>query len=196
MTQSLQEHRPVGRFDVGSTIRTPGVWPLTLTAAAIAIYGCVPETTHMPAFGLMTIGLAVVEVVTRQRSAPVVFVVAAASVLWSGLYGATGRDSAIVGALFALWPVVIVPTVALLVPGLRFRCELVSWVIAAIGAAAAVAVARTGAIQPTVGPALVAVAVAAPSSLVAAVAVARWPWRTAVGHGVGVGDGGHSPSGK
>jgi hypothetical protein len=124
-------------------MQTPGVWPLTLTAASIAIYGCVPETTHLPAFGLMTIGLAIVEVATRQRSAPIVFCVAAALVLWAGLFGATGRESAIVGAIFAFWPVVIVPIVTVVVPGLRRRPELVSWVISAIGAVAAVGVART-----------------------------------------------------
>jgi hypothetical protein len=156
-------------------MQTPGVWPLTLTAASIAIYGCVPETTHLPAFGLMTIGLAIVEVATRQRSAPIVFCVAAALVLWAGLFGATGRESAIVGAIFAFWPVVIVPIVTVVVPGLRRRPELVSWVISAIGAVAAVGVARTGAIEPTVGPAYLAVAIAAPSSLAIAVGVARWP---------------------
>jgi hypothetical protein len=156
-------------------MQTPGVWPLTLTAASIAIYGCVPETTHLPAFGLMTIGLAIVEVATRQRSAPIVFCVAAALVLWAGLFGATGRESAIVGAIFAFWPVVIVPIVTVVVPGLRRRHELVSWVISAIGAVAAVGVARTGAIEPTVGPAYLAVAIAAPSSLAIAVGVARWP---------------------
>jgi hypothetical protein len=48
-------------------------------------------------------------------------------------------------------------------------------VISAIGAVAAVGVARTGAIEPTVGPAYLAVAIAAPSSLAIAVGVARWP---------------------
>ncbi len=156
-------------------MRTPGVSPLGLTAATVAIYGCVPETTHLPAFGLMTIGLAAVEVVTRQRCAPVVFSVAAALVLWSGLYGATGRDSAVVGTLFAFWPFAIVPIVVALTPRQRPLPEPLRWVVACIGACASVAVARTGALEPTVGPALVAVAVAAPASLIVALGVARLP---------------------
>ena len=153
----------------------PGLWPLALTTTTIAMYGCVPETDQLPAIALMTLGLAGVEAVTRHRSEPIVFVVAAAIVLWAGLYGATGRASAIVGAWFAFWPVVIVPVVAALCqPSARIRtCWLTQRrmhpVIAFIGALAAIGVARTGAIQPTVGPALLAVAIAAPVSLAASI---------------------------
>jgi hypothetical protein len=79
-------------------------------------------------------------------------------VMWSGLFGATGRESALVGALFAAWPLVLV------------LAGVGSPVVAAgVGSVAAVAVARTGALQPTVRPALVAVAVAVFVSLAAAV---------------------------
>ena len=82
-------------------------------------------------------------------------------VMWSGLFGATGRESALVGALFAAWPLVLVLT------------GVGSPVVAAgLGSVAAVAVARTGALQPTVRPALSAVAVAVFVTL-AALAVAR-----------------------
>ncbi len=153
----------------------PTTRPLTLTAAALATYLCVPETDQMPTIGLMTVGLVLIELVTRRPSEPIVIFAGAATVLWSGLYGATGRESAIVGSFFALWPVVIVPLVALLSPALRTKPEPVAWAIALVGATAAIAVARTGALQPTVGPALVAVAIAAPASLAVGLLLARWP---------------------
>jgi hypothetical protein len=149
------------------------VRPLTLAAASVAIYGCVPETDQMPTIWVLTFGAAIVEVVVRRRMPVGLLFVLGALVMWSGLYGATGRDSAIVGALFAFWPVAIVPLVAIVRPRLRDRRELVQWVIAGIGAVAAVAVARTGAIEPTIGPALLAVAVAAPVSFALALAVER-----------------------
>ncbi len=88
---------------------TPGEVPALLGLTAIAIYGCVPETSNqMPAIGVMLASLFVIELIARRPSAPLVHAVAAGIVLWSGLYGATGRESAIVGALFAFWPLVLV----------------------------------------------------------------------------------------
>ncbi len=156
---------------MAATLTAPGSWPLTLTTTTIAMYGCVPETDQLPAIALMTLGLAGVEAMTRRRSEPIVFAAAVAIVLWAGLYGASGRPSAIVGAWFAFWPVVIVPLVAVLCQrtSVAHACWLtqsrVDPVIAFIGAIAAIVVARTGAIQPTVGPAIVAVAIAVPLSL-------------------------------
>jgi hypothetical protein len=48
---------------------------------------------------------------------------------------------------------------------------VVRWIIGLIGGVAAVAVARTGALEPTIGPALVAVAIALPTSLAVALVV-------------------------
>lgn len=157
-------NRPVeparGRVALG-----PREYPFLLALAAIAIYGCVPETGQMPTIGMLVAGLFVIEVVTRLPSAPVVSLTATLIVLWSGLHGATGRGSAIVGAWFAFWPIVLVTLAALLLGPLRAP---VRWTIGLIGGVAAVAVARTGGIEPTVAPALVAVVVAAPVSLLAA----------------------------
>ncbi len=97
-------------------------------------------------------------------------VVAIGIVLWSGLYGATGRESAIVGALFAFWPLVLVVVVCHW-PGRPQPVPVTRWIIGLIGGVAAVAVARTGALQPTIGPALLAVAIALPSSLAIALLV-------------------------
>ena len=96
--------------------------------------------------------------------------VAVGIVLWSGLYGATGRESAIVGALFAFWPLVLVVIVCHW-PGRAQPRPMTRWIIGLIGGIAAVAVARTGALEPTIGPALLAVAIALPASLAVALVV-------------------------
>jgi hypothetical protein len=143
----------------------PGELPFLLALTVVAIYGCVPETDQMATIGALIAGLFVVEVVTRMPSAPIVSLTAVLIVLWSGLYGATGRGSAVVGAWFAFWPVVLVALFAVLFGPLRLPVRLA---IGLIGGVAAVAVARTGGIEPTTAPALVAVAVAIPVSLAAA----------------------------
>jgi hypothetical protein len=150
---------------------TPGEIPALLGLAAIAIYGCVPETSdQMQAIGVMLTVLFVIELVTRATSAPLVLIVASAIVLWSGLYGASGRGSAVVGALFAFWPLVLVVVVCHW-PGRTQPRPVTRWIIGLVGGIAAVAVARTGALEPTVGPALVAVAVALPISLAVALVI-------------------------
>jgi hypothetical protein len=150
---------------------TPGELPALLGLTAIAIYGCVPETSdQMPAIGVMLAALFAIELITRRPSGLLVHAVAAGIVLWSGLYGATGRESAIVGALFAFWPLALVVIVCHL-PGRPQPTPVTRWIIGLIGGIAAVAVARTGALEPTVGPALLAVAIALPASLIAALLV-------------------------
>ena len=148
----------------------PGEFPVLLGYAALAIYACVPETDQMRTIAWMVVGLVTIELVTRTPSAAVVQLVAGGIVLWSGLYGATGRGSATVGAWFALWPVALVVGSALAfgLPASRAR-----WLIGAIGGIAAFVVARTGGIEPTTTPALLAAAIAAPLSIVTAWAAVK-----------------------
>ena len=161
----------------------PVEFPWLLGMTALATYLCVPETDQMPAIGVMVASLAVIELIARRPSGTSVQVVAAAIVLWSGLYGATGRESAVVGALFAFWPLVLVGGAALWLRGRErpVAGRLQRWGIGLTGGIAAVAVARTGAIQPTVGPALVAAGVAAVASIVLCLLVLRRPGRTGDG---------------
>jgi hypothetical protein len=154
-----------------------GEFPVLLGWAALAIYACVPKTGHMPTIGLLIAGLFLAEVATGNRSHWIVHLLATAIVLWSGLYGATGRGSAIVGSLFAFWPIVLVGLASLIAGPLR---PATRWAVGAIGGAAAIAVARTGGIEPTTGPALVAVAIAVPVSLLAAGLVLAFSRRRAV----------------
>ena len=156
---------------------TPGEAPALLGLSAVAVYGCVPETGQMRAIGVMLASLFVIELVARRPSGLLVHTVAAGIVLWSGLYGATGRDSAIVGTLFAFWPLVLV-VIACRLPGYSQPTPVERWTIGLIGGIAAVALARTGALEPTIGPALLAVTIALPTSLVAALVVVAVSRRT------------------
>jgi hypothetical protein len=156
---------------------SPAEFPWLLAMTALAVYLCVPETDQMPAIAAMIVCLAVIEIVARRPSGPIVQVIAAGIVLWSGLYGATGRASAIVGAIFAFWPLVLVFGVALV----RLRRErptigLPQRIgIGLVGGIAAVAVARTGALQATVGPAILSAAIAAVGSGLVVVLILRLP---------------------
>lgn len=139
----------------------PGAVPTLIGVMQFAIYCCVPETDQIPQVVFAVVVLVALEL-AADRPMPWWLVLAVVGlVMWSGLFGATGRESALVGTLFAAWPLVLV------------LAGVGSPVVAAcVGSVAAVAVARTGALQPTVRPALVAVALAAFVSL-AAVSVSR-----------------------
>jgi hypothetical protein len=153
--------------DARRLLPRPGSTGLTQLAWLAAVYGCVPETDHILAAGLLIAGLVAVEVVSQEHLPLAWQLGVAGVVLWAGLYGATGRDSAVVGALFGAWPVLIGPITARCTP-LRRAHELVRWAVVGTGAVAALIVARTGALQPTVGPAWRAVAIWGPTSLAVA----------------------------
>lgn len=125
---------------------------------AFAVYACVPETGQMTEVGLVIVAAAVAEVL-RQRLLPVSADVGVAGLLlWSALFGATGRPSALIGGLFALVPLIAVPAVlaarpVLVAAALRWR-----WALAVVWIGAAVAVARTGGISRNAAPAWTAVA--------------------------------------
>ena len=140
----------------------PGEFPVLLGYATLAISACVPETDQMPTVAWMVVGLLVIELVSRTPSALTVQLVAAGIVLWSGLFGAAGRGSAIVGAWFAFWPLVLVVGSAL---AFDIQPPRARWLVGAIGGIAALAVARTGGLEPTTVPAVIAVAITAPASI-------------------------------
>jgi hypothetical protein len=135
----------------------PGLVPLLIGAAQFTIYCCVPETDQIPDVSGAVVLLLIVELGIRRAVPWWLHTALFGFVLWTGIYGATGRESALVGALFAGWPLVLAAVVA--------RRQFAA---TAIGAVAAVVVARTGALQPTVEPAMVAVAIAAPVSAITA----------------------------
>ena len=142
-------------------LRAPGHVPALIGVVQFAIYCCVPETGQIGETVVVVIMVIAIELAVGRSLPWWLHSTAAAIVLWSGMFGATGRPSALIGALFASWPIVLVAVM-----------PRRSYVIAAIGSIAVIAVARTGALQPTASPAVVAVAIAAPISvLLAAVAL-------------------------
>lgn len=135
----------------------PGAVPLVALAWLAAVYGCVPETDHVVGVAMLVAGLALLELVADEYLPFGWQLGIMGAVLWAGLYGATGRQSALVGALFGAWPLLLGPTVAMLSRSRRAP-QWVSWLVAAVGTGAAFAVARTGALATTIGPALRAAA--------------------------------------
>ena len=95
----------VAAVDVLPAVRrllpVPGLAPLTIVAALGAVYLCVPETDQIPIAAFLPVVVVALEVVVRRQVGVEWYAVAGASVLWAGMFGATGRQSALVGALFA-----------------------------------------------------------------------------------------------
>lgn len=149
----------------------PGALSLTVLAWLAAVYGCVPETDHVIGVAMIVAGIAALEFVASEYLPFGWQLGIIGVVLWAGLYGATGRQSALVGSLFGAWPVLLGPTISML-PQLRRAPHWVPWAVAAIGTAAALAVARTGALATTIEPALRDVAFWAAASLTVSVALA------------------------
>ncbi|HEY5663177.1 MAG TPA: hypothetical protein VIS05_03985 [Ilumatobacter sp.] len=154
--------------------RLPAGWlPAVIVGVTAVVYACVPETDHIRWIAVLPVTTAVIEFGLRVRLPFGGSYATVAFVLGAGLYGATGRDSAIVGTLFAWWPFALLTVSAGLAPALRSGSKPVLAAIIAVGGAAAGWVARTGGLQPTIAPALGAVAVAASASLVVTVAAGR-----------------------
>lgn len=151
----------------------PAGWVSGLLVAITAIvYACVPETDHIAWIAALPFTIALLELGLRRHLPFGWSYGAAGAVLGAGVYGATGRDSALVGTFFAWWPLALLVIVVILIPAMGSASKFVLAGIVLIGGIAASWVARTGALQPTIGPALRAVAIAAPVSLVVALGIA------------------------
>lgn len=147
-----------------------GAFPLLVLAVAATAYACVPETDPLLALAIVPAVAGVTELAGRRPVPPAAMWAVASLVLWAAVHGATGRGSALVGALFAWWPVVLAGAI-----GVSRRPPQGWWrwtVVLAPAWLATVGVARSGALSATTGPALADVAVAAPVSLVATAALA------------------------
>ncbi len=170
---------------------TPTLVPWLVMCACAATYACVPETDQIPEVALVAAAAFALHLITSATGHPVhwfLHVGVAVAVMWAGMYGATGRQSALIGALYSWWPLVLLLAVAHRLPptlGLWRRLDPVArrttrraavtwWEVAAVGAIATAAVARTGALQPTVMPAVVAVAIATVASVVLTLPLLHW----------------------
>lgn len=135
-----------GLADIRALLPTPGCAPLTIVAVLVAVVGCVPETDQLPIVAVVPVALVLLEVASRRQMPIEWYVVAAAAVGWGAMFGATGRQSALVGALFAWW--------AVLLPGFihaarTIRSQQQAGIVAVVAAGAAVAMSRTGGIATT-----------------------------------------------
>lgn len=151
-----------------SLVRIPGLGPLAIIAVLVAAAACVPETDQMAVAALLPFVVFALEVVQRRQVGVEWYALAAASVGWTAMFGATGRQSALAGALFAWWPVLLPVIVHFVRP---IRSTVQAWIIASLGAVAAVAMARTGGIADGWAAIIVSVVVAAGVSLAVAYAV-------------------------
>ncbi len=124
-----------------------GAWGLLL-GAAVAIYGCVPETDQMREVAVVLCAGCLAETARRRPLPQPALAAASGLVAWSAIYGATGRPSALVGGLFAL----LAPAAVAVVPARR---PWVPWTIGVMWSGAAVTVARTGGIATSLSEALV-----------------------------------------
>ena len=149
----------------------PGALPSLILLVTAAAYLCVPETDQFKGVALLVVGIGLLEVTSREVLPAMWHGALLAVVLWAGLFGATGRGSAVVGAVFAGW-VIVLPALGMAVTsGSSPRTHIV---VACGAAAASVPVARPGALATTVRPALAwSVAAASGSALMALLLLRR-----------------------
>ncbi len=154
--------------DLRALLPTPGVAPASIVVALVAVYLCVPETDQVAIAALVPLVVVGLELVGRGQVGLEWYAVAAASVGWAAMFGASGRQSALVGALFAWWAVLLVPLVH------RVRAmpdERSAVATAVIGGLAAIVMARTGGIADSGTTAVVVAAALALVSFGLALAV-------------------------
>lgn len=159
--------------DACAALADPGRLTGVLVVSLAAIYGCVPETDHISDVALIMVAGLVVELVSRRTMPIAWFAACTGLVMWAGIYGATGRERAIVGTLFAFWPVVLVAAAFRMVPRMRRTSPTIRLTVAGVGGMASLVVSRTGALQYGIRPAAVAAAIAAAASIVAAAILVR-----------------------
>ena len=161
--------------EIRATLPQPGLLTLLMLVPLAAIYGCVPETDQIPDVGMVIAAVAMIEIVTRRAMGVGWYSVACGLILWAGVFGATGYDRAFIGSFMAFWPVVLFGLVIRAFPRVRNSPVVVQLIFWVLGGAAALVVARTGALENGRRPAAVdsirAVSVSAGASIVVAVIV-------------------------
>lgn len=147
----------------------PGATAGLLGATLGVAYSCVPETSHLVWVGLAVAVLGGLEL-GAHRCMPWWGAVAAV-VAWGAMSGGRYRDGALVAAVFAWWPWVLMAAASVLAP--PGRAVRVGVLAAGVGTVAALVVARTGGLGAPAGPALVAAVLAAVVSVPALAVVLR-----------------------
>lgn len=155
-----------------AALADPGAVAVLLAAVVGVQYATVPETDQLRWVVAVVVVLALVEVVWRRTVPAASAAVVVVLVAWAGWFGGRHRGGAVVGAWFAWWPWVVVWVVHLVSP----RRLWLQWTGAVVATAAALWVARAGALGRAIGPALADVvwAVLATAVLVALGGVGAW----------------------
>ncbi len=166
--------------EMRSQVGIPGGVPAALLVVLLAMYLCVPETDQFLVAALVPVALLTLELVHREQFGIEWYALAALSVAWAGMLGSAGRQSALVGALFAWWPILLPWMISRSMDACSRRSTIVSTIV---GAVAAFSFARTGGISDSgVTAALTAVAIAVVSVGVGWLLARRLaPRRAAVG---------------
>jgi len=146
---------------------------LSAAGAAGAGYLCVPENDQYRPLIVMLAVVVVLQRLVGPRSFVGLWTIVMAAVLGAGLFGATGRQSALIGACFAVavmgLPALVARARPSFVPTVWAR-----WALGVLPTAAAVVVARTGALSRSPWPAVVAVVLTSLGLLVVTAAVVRY----------------------
>ncbi len=158
--------------DARRLLPEPGMVTGLIAVSAVAVYACVPETDHVPSIAVTLAGVAVIERAQGHTIPLLCHAIAAALVLWAGVYGAAGEQRGLIGTLFAFWTVIMPVVVVRFLPRVIGSAGWVRVGIGGLAGAAALTVARTGALQFGQRPAATAAALWGGASLVVAVIVA------------------------
>jgi hypothetical protein len=132
---------------------------LSIYATLGVVHLCVPETDQIPLVGGLVVGAGAIDLLTRGRWRNVLWVAAAASVLWAGLYGATGRQGALVGAMFAFLAPLSLTLIRIGARPVRSPPTR-KWLVLGLALLASVVLARTEALGRPLVPALLVATVA------------------------------------
>lgn len=153
-----------------SMLPVPGLAPLALLATTVVVTLCVPETDQLPIVVLLPGALVLLEILERRQLPVEWYAVSAATIGWGALYGATGRQSALAGALFAWWTVLLPATAHMLKPVRDLWRAVALLVVAGVAAAA---FARTGGITDRTAEIVISLVACAVASIVIAMWLAR-----------------------
>lgn len=136
-----------------------------------AVHVCVPENGRTAEVGLLVACGGVAEFLMRRRLPLPVWSAIATAVLWTAVFGASGRARAVIGGLFAVTPLIATALVVRPRRAVRPLTETRRWLIAFVWLAAAWIVARTGGIAETTSAAWISVAIASGIALPVSFAV-------------------------
>lgn len=134
-----------------------GYWPAAMLASAAGLFLGVPENSHLLPLGLGLAVLGVADLEGRPRTGPTGFLAGGLVLAWAAAWGASSREHALLGGL-AIALLLAAPAAGALLP-VRTRALAPEGarvpLLLAAHLAAAVAVARLGAVSGSVPVAIV-----------------------------------------